>query len=280
MRPLELTLEGFTSFRNRVQIDFSQLELFAITGKTGAGKSSLLDAMTLALYGKVARFDGKTSGKDLLSQGSVKLQVALRFLVDQTEYQVSRSWLFRTKTAQSTFKLDKRVDDGWEAFGEQKEAEITASITQILGMNFETFTKVILLPQGKFDEFLKGTGGERRKILRQLAGYTIFERMREQAEKQANLITGECKAIQDRLTNSDLPSVEEFNQKSNQSVNLEQELPHLYQICETARTTLEVEQKLFERLQHLANLQQELDVLDRQATEIITLKQQLEQARV
>ncbi len=280
MRPLELTLEGFTSFRNRVQIDFSQLELFAITGKTGAGKSSLLDAMTLALYGRVARFDGKTSAKDLVSQGSLKLQVTLRFLVDQTEYQVSRSWLFRTKTAQSTFKLDKRVNDEWEAFGEQKEAEITASITQILGMNFETFTKVILLPQGKFDEFLKGTGAARRNILRQLAGYTIFERMREQAEKQANLITGECKAILDRLDKSDLPSAEEFNQKFNQSANLDQELPHLYQICENARTALEAEQKLFERFQRLALLQQEIDILNQQATEIIALKQQLEQARV
>ena len=98
MRPLELTIEGFTSFRNKQYIDFSGLELFAITGKTGAGKSSLLDAMTLALYGKVARFDGKTSAKDLLSQGSPKLQITLRFLVDKTEYQVSRSWLYRTKT--------------------------------------------------------------------------------------------------------------------------------------------------------------------------------------
>ncbi|MCW5319381.1 AAA family ATPase [Nostoc sp. KVJ3] len=55
MRPLELTLEGFTSFRNQAKINFEKLELFAITGPTGAGKSSLLDAMTLALYGKVAR---------------------------------------------------------------------------------------------------------------------------------------------------------------------------------------------------------------------------------
>ncbi|WP_375473579.1 AAA family ATPase [uncultured Nostoc sp.] len=97
MRPLELTLEGFTSFRNQTKINFEKLEVFAITGPTGAGKSSLLDAMTLALYGKVAR---KTQPKELLSQGSLKLQVSLRFLVNQTEFLVFRSWLYRTKTSQ------------------------------------------------------------------------------------------------------------------------------------------------------------------------------------
>jgi len=61
MRPIQLTLEGFTSFRMCQTLDFSSLDLFAITGATGAGKSSLLDAMTFALYGKVARL-GKDSG--------------------------------------------------------------------------------------------------------------------------------------------------------------------------------------------------------------------------
>ncbi|MBL1202960.1 MAG: AAA family ATPase [Nostoc sp. GBBB01] len=88
MRPLELTLEGFTSFRNQTKINFEKLEVFAITGPTGAGKSSLLDAMTLALYGKVAR---KAQPKELLSQGSLKLQVSFRFLVNEAEFLVFRS---------------------------------------------------------------------------------------------------------------------------------------------------------------------------------------------
>jgi len=55
MRPLELCLEGFTSFRREQRLDFSELDLFAITGATGAGKSSLLDAMTYALFGTTTR---------------------------------------------------------------------------------------------------------------------------------------------------------------------------------------------------------------------------------
>lgn len=280
MRPLELTLEGFTSFRQRAQIDFSKLELFAITGQTGAGKSSLLDAMTLALYGKVARFGGRTQPKELLSQGSLRLQVTLRFSVDNIEYQVSRSWLYRSKTAQAIFKLDRRVNGEWESVGEQKDADISASIEHILRMDFDTFTKVILLPQGKFDEFLKGKGSERREILRELVGHAIFDRMRETARERDGLLKGECNALQSQLSTLNLSSVEEVNQKRNQYTKLANEIPLLIQAVEAAKTTLRTEQELLKRLKHLADLQQQFAQLNQQATNIATLTQQLQLARV
>ncbi|MEH2037202.1 SMC family ATPase [Nostoc sp.] len=279
MRPLELTLEGFTSFRKQANILFEKMELFAITGPTGAGKSSLLDAMTLALYGKVAR---KTQPKELLSQGSLKLQVSLRFLVDKTEYLVFRSWSYRTKAAQLTFKLEKRINGEFQPFGEQKEAEINAVIEKALGMNFETFTKVILLPQGQFDEFLKGKSADRRKILNSLVGYEkIFEDMCSQAGTRANLIKGECNAIQEQLKNLDLSLDIELNsQRRDRSQFLAQELPRLYETVTKAQTALAAEKELLQRLRDLANWQQQFDELNKQAPKISELKQQLEQARV
>ncbi|MDH6079332.1 SMC family ATPase [Chrysosporum ovalisporum FSS-45] len=282
MRPLELTLEGFTSFRNKNNINFEQLELFAITGPTGAGKSSLLDAMTLALYGKVARFSGKTQPRELLSQGSSKLQVSLRFLVDNFEYQVFRSWLYRNKTTQVNFKLEKRIQNDWQPLGEQKEADINATIENILRMNFETFTKVILLPQGQFDEFLKGKGADRRKILSHLAGYEkIFPAMRQEAENKANFIKGEYNSIQQQLINmGDLVSDIELNYQRDRSHFLEQELPRLNEAIANKKTALETEIKLFQRLQNLSDLRRELEELNTQTTEISVLKRQLEQGRV
>ncbi|MFB2738832.1 SbcC/MukB-like Walker B domain-containing protein [Umezakia ovalisporum] len=284
MRPLELTVEGFTSFRNKNNINFEQLELFAITGPTGAGKSSLLDAMTLALYGKVARFSGKTQPKELLSQGSSKLQVSLRFLVDNFEYQVFRSWLYRNldKPPQVNFKLEKRIQNDWQPLGEQKEADINATIENILRMNFETFTKVILLPQGQFDEFLKGKGADRRKILSHLAGYEkIFPAMRQEAENKANFIKGEYNSIQQQLINmGDLVSDIELNYQRDRSHFLEQELPRLNEAIANKKTALETEIKLFQRLQNLSDLRRELEELNTQTTEISVLKRQLEQGRV
>ncbi len=281
MRPLELNLEGFTSFRNQTKINFEKLELFAITGPTGAGKSSLLDAMTLALYGKVARFSGKTQPKELLSQGSSKLQVSLRFLVDEIEYQVLRSWLYRTKTTQNNFKLEKRIQDDWQTLGEQKEADINATIENILRMNFETFTKVILLPQGQFDEFLKGKGVDRRKILSQLAGYEkIFPAMRQEAENKANSLGGEYKAIQHELSIIDVISDIEFNSRCDRSNLLEQELPHLSKAVANAQTALATENQLFQRLKTLAEWKQQLEQLNQKSANISVLRLNLEQARV
>ncbi|MGF1987504.1 MAG: AAA family ATPase [Nostoc sp. ZfuVER08] len=279
MRPLELTLEGFTSFRNQTKINFEKLEVFAITGPTGAGKSSLLDAMTLALYGKVAR---KAQPKELLSQGSLKLQVSFRFLVNEAEFLVFRSWLYRTKTSQFTFKLEKRINGDFQPFGEQKEADINAVIEKVLGMNFETFTKVILLPQGQFDEFLKGKSNERRKILSNLVGYEkIFQDMCSQAGKQANLLEGECHAIQEQLKSLDLSLDLELNsQRCDRSDFLSQELPKLHEAVTKAQTALAAEKELLQRLKALADWQEQLEELNKQAINISELKQQLEQARV
>ncbi|MDZ8032157.1 SMC family ATPase [Nostoc sp. DedSLP04] len=279
MRPLELTLEGFTSFRNQTKINFEKLEVFAITGPTGAGKSSLLDAMTLALYGKVAR---KTQPKELLSQGSLKLQVSFRFLVNETEFLVFRSWLYRTRTSQLTFKLEKRINGEFQPFGEQKEAEINAVIEKVLGMNFETFTKVILLPQGQFDEFLKGKSTERRQILSNLVGYEkIFPDMCTQAGKQANFLEGECNVIQEQLKNLDFSLDLELNsQRRDRSEFLSQELLRLHEAVTKAQTGLAAEKELLQRLKALADWQEQLEELNKQAINISKLKQQLEQARV
>jgi len=89
MRPLKLSIEGFTSYRRQAEGDFSDLDLFAITGPNGAGKSSLFDAITYALYGRVPRLGGEI--KELIHLGSERLRVALEFAVDGQCYRVMRS---------------------------------------------------------------------------------------------------------------------------------------------------------------------------------------------
>ena len=161
MCPLELLLEGFTSFRREQRLDFSQLDLFAITGATGAGKSSLLDAMTYALFGTTTRSGKQVS--DLASQGSKNLKVQLRFSVGSAQYRVTRTWRFRPKTPENKVILDCWQNGEWETLGTSIVA-VQNTIEQILGMDFDTFTRAIILPQGKFDEFIKGDTSKRRKF--------------------------------------------------------------------------------------------------------------------
>ena len=89
MRPLRLEIKNVTAFRAEQTIEFEGLDLFAISGQTGAGKSSILDAMTYALFGRVERI-GKQGMQQLISQGQPSMAVVLEFAVDGSRYRIGR----------------------------------------------------------------------------------------------------------------------------------------------------------------------------------------------
>ena len=89
MRPTRLELEGFISYRDRTEIDFEKLDLFGVTGPTGAGKTSLIDSMIFALYGKTPRL-GEKSIQELITQGSSEMKVLLEFRSGSRMYRVDR----------------------------------------------------------------------------------------------------------------------------------------------------------------------------------------------
>lgn len=279
MRSLELSLEGFTSFRSRQTLDFTNLDLFAITGPTGAGKTSLLDAITFALYGHVARFGKEAKAAELVSQGSQNLKVSFRFSVRGVEYRATRTWRYRPTTPESKVLLEQLQNDKWEKL-ETKEKSFIKRVEQILGMDFDVFTRVILLPQGKFDEFLKGNAAKRREILRQLAGFEIFERMRLSAQKQADLLKTEYEAVERQLNGLELPAISLVSEKQQELVTLEQQLPMLSEAVLKAQKVLDEEETLFAYITRLITLQQELDSLNARNDEIENLSVRLQQAQV
>ena len=90
MRPLSLTAEGFTAFRDAVTIDFTGAEFFAFVGPTGSGKSSVLDAICFALYGTVPRYDDDRLVAPSITQGANEARVSLRFELGGSEYVATR----------------------------------------------------------------------------------------------------------------------------------------------------------------------------------------------
>ncbi|WP_293147872.1 MULTISPECIES: SMC family ATPase [unclassified Microcoleus] len=276
MRPLELLLEGFTSFRREQRLDFSQLDLFAITGATGAGKSSLLDAMTYALFGTTNR-----SGKqvaDLVSQGSENLKVQLRFAVGLAQYRVTRRWRFRPKSPENKVILESWQNGDWETLGTSIVA-VQNTIEQILGMDFDTFTRAIILPQGKFDEFIKGDTSKRREILRQLAGFEIFEQMRKEANELAKLLKQEREMVERQLAELSAPAANEVELKRSQLWILEQQLPQFERAVMEAQKAVDEEEQLFSQITRWQELQQELAKLNANSAEIAILAQRLERAQ-
>jgi exonuclease SbcC len=265
MRPIELIVEGFTSFRSRQVLDFSSLDLFAITGATGAGKTSLLDAITFALYDKVAQ--KPNSSRELVSQGATQLKVEFRFVMRQTEYKVVRTWRNRGKTDEKKFLFDQLVDGEWERCDRSQKVE------EIIGMDFETFTRVIILPQGQFDEFLKGEAGKRREILRQLAGFQVFEQMRKEASDRTSRFKAEREGLEKVLQGMQVPDGEEVHAQQTELASLEIAIPELDVKAKQSRKLLEAEERLFIQIQQhqqalakLAQLQQDTSKI--QALEI------------
>ena len=168
MRPLRLELRGFTSFRESAVVDFEGRRLFAITGPTGAGKSSLLDAITWALYGEAPRVGRAT--RQLITHGARSMAVRFDFSVRGERYRVSRQAPGSIGT-----RLERLRPNGeWLPLADRAR-EVSAQVTELIGLDFATFTKTVLLPQGEFDEFLRGDEPQRRDILSRLLALGRYE---------------------------------------------------------------------------------------------------------
>ncbi|MEW6421273.1 MAG: SMC family ATPase [Deinococcota bacterium] len=182
MRPLSLELQGFTAFRQHTALDFSDLELFALVGPTGSGKSSLLDAMTFALYGNTPRLGG--TGLDaLISQGERGLSVSLTFEVGGETYRVARSK--GRRQAENEVRLERREEGRWVNLSDGGTKAVNDRIRRVVGLDFRTFARSVLLPQGEFSRLLHGTGKERQALLGELMGLEHIKAMHAFASDRA-----------------------------------------------------------------------------------------------
>ncbi|MBI1886623.1 MAG: SMC family ATPase [Chloroflexi bacterium] len=192
MRPVRLGLQGFTSYRRPTEVDFSDLDLFAITGPTGAGKSSLVDAITYALFGQVPRMGGRNV-KDLISQGQDRLQVSFEFTSNGDRYRIFRSTA-RKGAPQIQLEQFSISEEDWVAVGDRSD-DATKQIERVLGMDYDGFTRSVLLPQGQFHQFVAGKPEERRKVLDEILRLDVYQKMQERANQTARLQEGEAERI-------------------------------------------------------------------------------------
>lgn len=200
MRPERLRISAFGPYAGQEDVDFSVLEnhtLFLICGPTGAGKSTILDAMCYALYGKTS--GAVRSGEDLRSNYvgyDRKTYVEFDFAIGDRHYRIYRSptqLLERQKGDRSKPVEHKGKADFYEIDEEGKEkAHITSkgvdsAVEKLLGVGLEQFRQIILLPQGDFRKLLLADSSDRQKIMEQLFQtgiYLAFEkRLQEETQK-------------------------------------------------------------------------------------------------
>ncbi|MGH2813233.1 MAG: AAA family ATPase, partial [Actinomycetota bacterium] len=191
MRPLELTIDGFRSYRAEESFAFEGRTLFGIVGPTGAGKSSILDAIIYALYGKAPQLEKDT--RKLINSSAEEARVRLVFEVDGSPWEVTR--VIRNKGA-SQIVLRRYGDDSLEATG---ATAATNRIVELIGLDFNAFCSSVTLPQGEFDRFLTATTAERTRILKRIFRLERVDAMRELAKTRLGEIQFEVAALEARL---------------------------------------------------------------------------------
>lgn len=176
MKPLRLEITGLNSFRNPQIIEFEALlqdGLFGIFGPTGSGKSSILDAMTLALYGKVKRAPGGRAG--IINAREKQCSVSFTFETANAEgrkcYTVERT--FRRKNSSGVETIRVRLlecKEGERIPLAEKQGEVDERMQQIVGISVDDFLRAVVLPQGSFAEFLGLPPRERAAAMQRLFG--------------------------------------------------------------------------------------------------------------
>ncbi|MFQ4147358.1 SMC family ATPase [Arthrobacter sp. LAPM80] len=187
MRIHRLEIQAFGPFAGREIVDFDTLGaqgLFLLNGSTGAGKTSVLDAIAYALYGRVpgARQGAQAQLRSHHAAEGVGPEVVCEFSAGGRRLEVRRSpeWMRPAKRGggltkeQASTHLKERTADGWEVKSTRND-EAAAEIQELLGMNMAQFTKVVLLAQGDFAAFLRATAEERQSLLQKLFGTDIYK---------------------------------------------------------------------------------------------------------
>jgi exonuclease SbcC len=193
MRPVLLEMHGFAAFRAPTTVDFRDAEYFALVGPTGSGKSTVIDAMTFALYGSVPRWDNQAVVKLALTPSVNRGTVRLVFDVGDARYVVARELRRLPKggvTVRSARleRLDDPTGTGEADHGTEvlaAESAVTKAVEELLGLPFDQFCMCVVLPQGDFAEFLHAKPAARQQMLTRLLGLGVYESIAKEANREA-----------------------------------------------------------------------------------------------
>ena len=242
MIPLKLQLRNFMCYRELDSLDFSGIHLACLAGDNGHGKSALLDAITWALWGKArAKHDD-----ELIHLGQTEMEVEFEFALGDNHYRVIRKRDSHGR-GQSSLELQVRDGDLFRPLTEPTMRETQARINGILRMDYETFINSAFLLQGRADEFTVKPPGERKRILGEILGLSLYDQYEERAKERAKARESEVEQIAAQIREME----RELERKPEYEEELKQALADVEGLSSTLRGAEEELRKLREQWKEL-----------------------------
>ncbi|MBF2363398.1 SMC family ATPase [Listeria marthii] len=222
MRPIKLTMQAFGAYAKKEVIDFEKLgteQIFVISGKTGAGKSTIFDAISFAIFGKANTFDRESfSMRSHFATDKEVTEVTLVFRLKDKIYQISRIPQQEiakqrgngTTTSPQKAELYELIGDEMKLLASSVR-DVNTKMEELIQLNVDQFRQILMIPQGEFRELLVSDSKEKEVILQRLAHTVYYEKVENllwEKQKEAEILVVEARKKVAELAELSLPGVE------------------------------------------------------------------------
>lgn len=282
MRPVELMIQAFGPYAERETIDFTQLvgrSMFVVSGRTGAGKTTIFDAMTFALYGRASgALRNASDFRSQYAQPELKTEVDFSFTIRGERYRIVRQPQQphpKNKTPIPHEAILYEWEDGWKPLA-TKVNEVQERIESILQLSYEQFSQILLLPQNQFRQLLDSNSNEKQQILQSIfkteAYRTFQEKWGERYSAYRKQVEWAVERTRLKLLELEDEAIEEVSTQSIEEIQrwLDEREEYLMTTCDTAlaqkqlyATALEEARDALEKAKALITLFQEREETDR-----------------
>ena len=265
MIPSKLRISGFLSYQKLIEVDFDSFDLACISGSNGAGKSSILDAITWAVFGQARRTD-----EAIINNQSEQAEVGLDFIYEGETYRIQRSKQ-RNKSVVLDFFIFNKTNE-WMPLTEATVRKTEEKIQETLRMDYEIFTNAAFFLQGKADQFATQKASDRKRILGSILGLDQWEGYKEKAANYRKELEKEETRYESTIDECEREIREEDERKS-EMARLETELKEKNVFLEEKERNLRLIRDLKKSIEGLQSL------VSQQEKQIITVKQDIEETQ-